>query len=135
MSCFLLLLLSNLICFVFMNHKPKAERGSGLLQLEENFIKGRPRCLLMNYSAGASLRSSYVGFFVYCDIANQLRMTLEVKLLQASAEERCNSSGLLLSQPKPRNQLYPGQSTAYKRGSLKIESSSLGWVFSLRKTK
>ena len=78
----------------------------------------------MNYSVGESLRPCSTVFFVYCDVANQLRTLFAIKLLRAYEKKHCNSLGLLLSQLKPRTQVYLGHSMS-KRGILRIESKSL----------
>ena len=88
----------------------------------------------MNYSVGESLRPCSTVFFVYCDAANQLRTLLAIKLLRAYEKKHCNNLGLLLSQRKPRTQIYPGHSMC-KRGILRTESKWLCRVFSLRETK
>lgn len=72
----------------------------------------------MNYSVGESLRPCSTVFFVYCDVANQLRTLFAIKLLRAYEKKHCNSLGLLLSQ------VYLGHSMS-KRGILRIESKSL----------
>lgn len=72
----------------------------------------------MNYSVGESLRPSSTVFFVYCNVAKQLRTLFAIKLLRAYEKKHCNSLGLLLSH------VYLGHSMS-KRGILRIESKSL----------